>query len=131
MRLAFALTLSLLALPLAAQDADEWDVNAAHGPTFDVSFETSEGTWMTVDVSPDGQTLVFDLLGDLYLLPIEGGKAKSLTSGMAWDMQPQFSHDGKSLAFSSDRLGKSKKSALPSTNCSLTMPAPRKQPQAF
>ena len=53
-------------------------------PARTLRFSTDEGTWMSVDVSPDGRTIVFDLLGDLYALPITGGKATRLTSGMAW-----------------------------------------------
>ena len=60
---------------------------------------------MSVDVSPDGATLVFDLLGDLYALPFAGGTARALTSGPAWDSQPRFSPDGRTIAFTSDRDG--------------------------
>src|SRR5687768_7524829 len=67
-----------------------------------IRFETTEGTWMNVDVSPDGKTLVFDLLGDLYTLPIAGGTATRLTSGSAFDTDPVFSSDGKQIAFVSD-----------------------------
>ena len=60
-----------------------------------VTFETREGTWMSVDVSPDGRTLVFDLLGDLYTLPIEGGVATAISRGPAYDHHPRFSPDGR------------------------------------
>ncbi len=70
-----------------------------------VDFTTTRGTWISVDVSPDGQRLVFDLLGDLYTLPIAGGRATRLTSGLAFDGQPRFSPDGRKIAFVSDRSG--------------------------
>jgi Tol biopolymer transport system component len=68
-------------------------------------FAATKGTWMSLDVSPDGQTIVFDLLGDIYTLPIAGGKATRLTHGLAYDYQPRWSPDGKRLAFVSDRTG--------------------------
>ncbi|RMH12360.1 MAG: amidohydrolase, partial [Gemmatimonadetes bacterium] len=68
-------------------------------------FTATEGTWMSLDVSPDGQTIVFDLLGDLYTLPITGGTATPLLTGMAYDAQPRFSPDGERIAFVSDRSG--------------------------
>ena len=74
-------------------------------PTRTLSFTTDEGTWISTDVSPDGRTLIFDLLGDLYVLPIEGGEAKALTRGMAFDTQPRFSPDGRRIAFVSDLDG--------------------------
>jgi len=69
------------------------------------SFTATEGTWISLDVSPDGTTIVFDLLGDLYTMPIEGGKASPLLTGMAYETQPRFSPDGESVAFISDRSG--------------------------
>lgn len=70
-----------------------------------IPIQSSEGTWMSVDVSPDGKTLAFDFLGDIYTLPITGGKATAFTSGMAFDSHPKFSPDGKKLLFISDRSG--------------------------
>src|SRR6476660_10497999 len=74
-------------------------------PTRKVEFSTDEGTWLSLDVSPDGRTIVFDLLGDLYTIPIAGGTTTALTSGIAYDAQPRFSPDGKSVLFTSDRDG--------------------------
>jgi Tol biopolymer transport system component/imidazolonepropionase-like amidohydrolase len=82
-----------------------WDVNAPPGATAEVKIDTDQGTWMSLDVSPDGKEVVFDLLGDLYTIPITGGEARALTSGMAWDMQPRYSPDGRWIAFTSDRGG--------------------------
>jgi Tol biopolymer transport system component len=70
-----------------------------------VEFTTNEGTWVSLDVSPDGKTILFELLGDLYSLPIAGGEAKAITSGIAFDAQPRYSPDGKMIAFVSDRDG--------------------------
>src|SRR5256884_7022065 len=68
-----------------------------------VSFTTDEGTWLSLDVSPDGKTIAFELLVDIYTLPIEGGKAKLIDGGMSFDCQPKFSPDGQWIAFLSDR----------------------------
>ena len=70
-----------------------------------VSFETSEATWMSLDVSPDGKTIVFELLGDLYTMPVTGGTATRITSGPAFDSQPRWSPDGKRIVFLTDRSG--------------------------
>ncbi|TAA41091.1 amidohydrolase family protein [Corallincola spongiicola] len=87
------------------QAEDTWDVQNPTGIFDNALIDVREGTWMNLDISPDGRWLVFDLLGDLYKLPIEGGDAIPLTQGIAWDMQPRFSPDGKLLAFTSDRDG--------------------------
>lgn len=105
---AFALALASAVSPsvLAGQNEDgAWDVEASLGPSKTLSFTATEGTWMNLDVSPDGRTIVFDLLGDLYSVPIDGGEAARLTSGSAFDFQPRYSPDGSSIAFTSDRDG--------------------------
>src|SRR6202022_2560579 len=74
-------------------------------PNRKIEFTTDEGTWISLDVSPDGKTIAFELLGDIYTLPIAGGEAKLISGGMPFDSQPKFSPDGKWIAFLSDRDG--------------------------
>ncbi|MBW2542430.1 MAG: PD40 domain-containing protein, partial [Deltaproteobacteria bacterium] len=90
-----------------AADAEKWDVTKARGRTRKIDFTTDEGTRMSVDVSPDGRWLVFDLLAHVYRVPIEGGAAECLTqdSGVATNYHPRYSPDGKWIAFVSDREG--------------------------
>jgi len=87
------------------KEAPKWDVENPPGPFATATIDTDEGTWMSLDVSPDGKEIVFDLLGDLYLIPSAGGEATALSSGVAWDEQPRFSPDGNTIAFTSDRAG--------------------------
>ncbi len=84
-----------------------WDPTLARGKTRDIDFTTSEGTWMAVDISPDGRWVAFDLLGHIYRMPAAGGEATSLTqnAGVSINFQPRFSPDGKSIAFITDRRG--------------------------
>jgi len=85
--------------------AQKWNVDNPPSPSKKVSFTTDEGTWMNLDVSPDGKTIVFDLLGDIYSIPFTGGKATLLAGGKAWEIQPRFSPDGKLISYTSDKEG--------------------------
>jgi dipeptidyl aminopeptidase/acylaminoacyl peptidase len=74
-------------------------------PTESLEFTTDEGTWMNLDVSPDGQHIVFDLLGNIYIMPITGGEATPLRMNQAYEIQPRFSPDGQWISFTSDHAG--------------------------
>lgn len=106
-RLSLLMIALVLPFSVYTQKADEWDVQRARGKTRPIEFTTDEGTWMTVDVTPDGQTIVFDLLGEIYALPIAGGDPRLLSrdSGVAVNFQPAVSPDGRRIAFISDRAG--------------------------
>ena len=104
------LAIALISLPpafaFAADDETEkWDVNAIPGESHEVKIDTHAGSWMNLDVSPDGSTIAFDLLGDIYVLPIGGGDAKAVNQGLSWSMQPRFSPDGSEIAYTSDAGG--------------------------
>src|SRR6266568_1515010 len=68
--------------PAEKKEDKKWDVNNPPGPHHDVNIDVTEGTWLSLDVSPDGKEIAFDLLGDIYTVPIGGGEANSLTSGV-------------------------------------------------
>src|ERR1700761_4139866 len=97
--------LFLFLLSSISLHAQKWNVDNPPGTSKKVTINTNEGTWMNLDVSPDGKTIVFDILGDIYSIPITGGKATLLTGGKAWDVQPRFSPDGKQISYTSDKEG--------------------------
>lgn len=99
-------------------ESQDWNVEKSPGPSRNQVIDCDSGTWMNLDVSPDGKTIVFDLLGDLYTMPITGADGtaatnkqypENLTSTVSWEMQPRFSPDGRSIAMTSDRTGTNKK----------------------
>ena len=83
----------------------KWDVNNPPGETTTATIKTDNGTWLNLDVNNTGELITFDLLGDIYTMPISGGKTTNITNSMAWDMQPRFSPNGNSIAFTTDQGG--------------------------
>lgn len=87
------------------KDQPEWDVL---NPPFELKtlkVDTDQTTWSSLDVTPNGNRFVFDMLGDIYIADINGGEAKALTQDFAWNIHPAVSPDGKQVAFISDRGG--------------------------
>ncbi|WP_214070246.1 amidohydrolase family protein [Mucilaginibacter sp. dw_454] len=105
MKLLRLTTILLLAVCTANAQAPKWNVETPPGVQKKVTITTDEGTWMNLDVSPDGKTVVFDLLGDIYSVPIGGGKAVLLAGGKSYEVQPRYSPDGKSISYTSDKEG--------------------------
>jgi len=110
-RILFSLILLINSAVLAGESTEgseeksKWDVSSDQYHTQEISIDTTTTTWSNVTVSQDGNTLVFDMLGDIYSVPIGGGEATALTSGIEWNYQPRFSPDGSKIAFVSDRAG--------------------------
>ncbi len=102
---AFLSWLSLYAFAQEQQIAKPWSVERYIGKTKSFQINLEEGTWMNLDVSGDGKEIVFDLLGDIYIMPVSGGPARILSGGVAWELQPRFSPDGKYISYTSDKSG--------------------------
>lgn len=107
MRIIFVFIFFIYALCINAQEEKKWEVANPEGNwNFkEIKFTTDEGTWMNLDISPDGKQIVFDMLGDIYIMPSTGGKAKALRTGLPFEIQPRFSPEGKQISFTSDAGG--------------------------
>src|SRR5690625_722870 len=67
-----------------------------------IEFTTDRFTLPNLHVTPDGESIIFDVLGDIYQVPIEGGKAEVLLQDNNWKRGAKLSPDGKTLANISD-----------------------------
>ncbi|EDP95029.1 amidohydrolase family protein [Kordia algicida OT-1] len=103
----FGLFFACIAFAQDKKNTEKWDVSNPKGDFNykDHKFTTTEGTWMNLDVSPNGKTIVFDMLGDIYTIPVSGGTAKALRTGIPFEIQPHFSPDGSKILFTSDAGG--------------------------
>jgi len=86
-------------------DVENWEVDAPPFALNEVTIKTNETTWSSLDIAPNGKFMVFDMLGDLYKVDIDGGDAEPLTQDFAWNLHPSISPDGKQVAFISDKTG--------------------------
>jgi Tol biopolymer transport system component len=99
--IAFIVAVIVLVTPAVAEPNDDLPLK----PDRKIEFTTDEGTWLSLDVSPDGRTIIFDMLGDIYTMPMTGGTARLMFGGVAFESQPRYSRDGSMITFLSDRDG--------------------------
>lgn len=103
--------------------------------SFVFTFGQDNPLWLRYPaISPDGQTLLFEYKGDIWTVPAAGGNAIPLTLSESYEFAPVWSHDGKSIAFASDRYGNFDVFVMPATGGEakrLTYHSTREVPSSF
>jgi Tol biopolymer transport system component len=101
----FAATLSMVLSGSAAQSAPRARAVRAIGGGRSAVLDLHEGSALTPALSPDGRTIVLNFLGNLWTLPVRGGRATRISGLMHDTAYPTWSPDGRTIAFQSYKSG--------------------------
>lgn len=104
---------------------EPWDISKSYPYPRNFSTTVTEGTWLRIATHPNKNEIVFDMLGDLYCMSIQGPspglsavRAQAFLSGVPFDKEAEFSPDGSEIVFISDAgFGVDNVWTMPYTDC--------------